>query len=649
MEKKGYYRLIYIAFAIVFVVILFFALYHFSGGRQEINEKPVLVPVIAEWKGGRGVFKPRDARIVIAESENKELWDIAEQLKEEYLYLTGYELSIEEGKRMKEGDILLGYSKGLKEYDDGSYTCDIGKYIVIEGKDITGVYWGTRTIVQMLVLNSEEIPKGKILDYPEYKVRGIGIDVARHPLSIESLKAIIQMMSFFKMNDLQIHLNDNMLMQYSDKTDSIEHAFESYSAFRMESVIANESGEGITSSDYYYTAEEFTELVEYGRQHGVNIVPEIDSPAHALAITSVFPELAVIQTPGDVDRLDVTNEQTLPLIKSIWDEQEEKAFKDCSVLHLGIDEAYIAAGDYRNYANELIQLIQGYGKTARMWGSLSWYDYMDDITSENVQVNIWNTRWANPVDMYNRGFSLINTQNRCLYIIPGGGWDYLDTESLYNDFEPNIFIDDVTAETYEFDIDSPQMSGACFFVWNDFCGNIDIGISEYDIIVRIMDALPWFAQKVWGQESELKFEEFEEYVNAVFHVPCCELFMDEEQGGKLYPGYSVEFDIVNSGTMEDGEIVLFESETEYGRNALIIGEDRRLGFLMENREYYFDYTVSEDVSVKLEGDIGVTRLYINGIMISEIGSNIPMEMHATLIFPLTGRNDKYIENFFYSK
>ena len=33
------------------------------------------------------------------------------------------------------------------------------------------------------------------------------------------------------------------------------------------------------------------------------------------------------------------------------------------------------------------------------------------VRSENVQMNIWNTSWANPNEMYKQGFDLINREN----------------------------------------------------------------------------------------------------------------------------------------------------------------------------------------------------------------------------------------------
>ncbi len=47
----------------------------------------------------------------------------------------------------------------------------------------------------------------------------------------------------------------------------------------------------LTSTDLWYTKDEFRDFIQESRELGVNIVPEIDTPAHSLALTKVLPEL----------------------------------------------------------------------------------------------------------------------------------------------------------------------------------------------------------------------------------------------------------------------------------------------------------------------------------------------------------------------
>lgn len=100
-------------------------------------------------------------------------------------------------------------------------------------------------------------------------------------------------MSWYKMNDLQVHLNDNLIFleDYWDTNaeTTMQNSFtKAYAAFRLESSVKNDEGKTATATDLYYTKDQFRSLIKDSRTIGVNIVPEIDVPAHALAFTKTF-------------------------------------------------------------------------------------------------------------------------------------------------------------------------------------------------------------------------------------------------------------------------------------------------------------------------------------------------------------------------
>ena len=629
------------------VVIISFLLCVISYGimdrYQNQNECPEVIPAIQEWEAGYGVFVPRQANIVISGREREKMKPIAEQLKKEYEEITGMEMSIKEGNKLflKAGDIYLGFSSEKRLQKEESYVCEIKNKIVIESNNAEGIFWGTRTLLQMLVKNSQEIVQGTIYDFPEYEVRGLGIDVARHPMSIDSLKILIQVMSYYKMNDLHLHLNDNELLGYSNKLESAEQSLaENYSAFRLESDVVNDSGEKITSEDYYYSTENFRELVSYASGRGVMIVPEIDTPAHSLAITKRFPELCNYSEADHVDVLNIKDGKTYEVVSNIWEHALTEGLKECEVVHMGLDESFFGSNDYADYANSMISLGHENNRKVRIWGSMTELGCIGNIISENVQVNIWRTSWANPKQVFGEGFGLINTISQNLYIIPAGGYDYLDNEYIYNTFEPNKFeVDEII---YEAPKDHEQMLGASMFVWNDFCGTIDMGISEYDIIDRVLYSLPYFAQKVWGSNNELGYDEFGEVIHTVKNIPDCKLYQTPEKSGVIYPPYEIKFQLTADGK----NTVLFENETEYGRNALIINEDGYLQYLTEFREYRFNYVPKAGDEIVMIGEMGITSLGVNGELLEQIGTNNISELHGTFVFPITANENMIDKNTF---
>ena len=90
------------------------------------------------------------------------------------------------------------------------------------------------------------------------------------------LRDYVKIMAYYKMNTFQIHLNDNAFKQYFEHDYSKTNA-----AFRLEC----DTYPGLTAQDGYYTKKEFIELQKLAESLGVEIIPEIDVPAHSLAFT----------------------------------------------------------------------------------------------------------------------------------------------------------------------------------------------------------------------------------------------------------------------------------------------------------------------------------------------------------------------------
>ena len=333
---------------------------------------------------------------------------------------------------VQSGDIYLGYADEEDGLGEEGYTCDITDRCIIKGGSDTGVRWGTVTLLQILSVEGS-LPRGQIRDYPLYEVRGFGIDVARKAVSMDMLYAMMEKMSYYKMNDLAIHLNDNTILSTSGLTDSVENAMTAESAFRLESDIINESGMELTSKEYAYTKEEFAQFVKTAKTYGVRVVPEIDTPAHSLSITKLYPSYALTARPDSVDQIDLSNKDAVALVKRIWQETlsgENAPFRDALTVNIGMDEYYGDGEQYRVYASEMAELVRGEGKTVRMWGSLSNMAGRTMPAAGGTQMNLWSTLWADPREMYEAGYSLINMQNNHLYVIPGGGYDYLDKKDV---------------------------------------------------------------------------------------------------------------------------------------------------------------------------------------------------------------------------
>ena len=161
-------------------------------------------------------------------------------------------------------------------------------------------------------------------------------------------------------------------------------------------------------------------------------------------------------------------------------------------MHIGMDEYYGDGSDYAAYMNRMIRLIKESGRSVRMWGSLNAVE--GQVEAENVQVQIWSTMWADPEETYQAGFTVINSLNTNLYIIPGGGYDYLDLDTLEG-WEANVF--DTGGKAQALPVWSDRMAGAIYCLWNDTIGNLEAGITEEGIYDRFFQPLSCLAGKLW--------------------------------------------------------------------------------------------------------------------------------------------------------
>ncbi|WP_183578051.1 family 20 glycosylhydrolase [Mucilaginibacter sp. X5P1] len=459
-----------------------------------INPQPFVIPALREWHGGEGTFVlTRASRIVVNIRDKQVLQKAAVILQKELKEEIGLNLKITSGKPQK-GDIYLALHEKDATIGDEGYYFDAGSFIKISALDYQGVFWGTRTLLQLLE-QKRTIPKGIARDYPEFKVRGFILDDGRKFFSLQFLRDYVKFMSYYKMNDFQIHLSDNGFRKYfGNKWDS------TYSAFRLQ----NGTYPGLTAKDGAYTKQEFIALQQLADSYGVRIIPEIDVPAHALAFTKLNP--AIGSKLYGMDHLDLHNPLTYTVIENVFKEYlsgDHPVFMGKEV-HIGTDEYDKRDAEaFRAFTDHFIKYVQSYGKDVRVWGALTHAAGTTPVTVKNVTMNTWYNGYANPIAMKKLGYNQISTPDGWLYIVPAAGYyyDYLDTKNLYNNWTPSM-IGEVN-----FPVGDPTILGGAFAVWNDIVGN---GISEKDVHDRVFPAMQVLSQKMWnGSVSIMNFDDFE--------------------------------------------------------------------------------------------------------------------------------------------
>lgn len=594
-------------------------------GRYAVSngKKPVVIPEIAEWHTkSNECFKPQNARRVVCSTADKDtLGALLSRFALELQEITGNGIEAVFADEIKDGDIFIALADDKFLGDEGYYA-SIEKSIYISAVTVTGALWATRTVLQILKQNYA--PFGEIRDYPRYPVRGFMLDVGRKPISMDMLNKIVKTMSWYKMNDLQIHLNDNYIwLENYNNGDELE-AFDAYEAFRLETSLKNDVGETPTAKDYAYTKAEFKQFIERSREYGVNIVPEIDVPAHALSFGKFFPEYVVtgktsplMKTRPLLDHLDVSRSEVVDFVKQIFDDYtrgESPVFDKNTVVHIGADEFLSDYGAYRRFFNEFVPYIKQ-TNPVRVWGGLTWIKDKPETpivkdAVENVQMNLWASSWADGVDMYNMGFGLINTIDAYLYIVPNGTegrgsyGDYLNKKDVFDKFEAGK-VRTKKNKFVQLPQGDPQMLGAAFAIWNDNIDKAASGLTEEDIFDRFFDVAALMAEKTWTADGKSKktADEFDKIRKSLGAAPLCK----QNEYGK-----TLEFSFKLDNIIPDE--VLLESDAPYGTHDIRITEQCRLGFTRELYEYEFDFTpeAGKEYEIKMKADRLKTTIQVNG-------------------------------------
>ena len=341
------------------------------------NPKPQVIPSILQWNGGTGDFKPGDKVKVRFGSMPKEQ---AEIILRDLQAVLGEHTQVTEVTTGNADIIFLKTSEGNC---DEEYTMMVEPSCVrIAARSPKGQFWGSRTLLQILKQNKGSVPCGIAYDVPRYEVRGVLFDIARTPYTLKDLRDVINAMAWYKMNDLHLVINNNYIFLEEYVQDGRDPLKEAYTAFRLESKMVGTNGQKLTADDVWFTKKEFRELIDYAKLRGVNIVPEFDTPGHALSFTKVRPDLIYqgpMNHPGRrSDHIDAGNPETLKFVGEVLDEylmpdaaMGNKPVLDGCVVHVGADEFYGEAEVYRKFADGLLKHVKSRGFTPRIWGSLT--------------------------------------------------------------------------------------------------------------------------------------------------------------------------------------------------------------------------------------------------------------------------------------
>ena len=210
--------------------------------------------------------------------------------------------------------VVRGIDSGVqKPAGPGAYQLVVHKGKPSFAGDEEGQRYARATFAQLKKLaGTGSVPDCTIVDWPEFKYRGLMLDCGRNYQSVQSIKDVIAMLAAYKFNVFHWHLTDNYGWRLESKK---------YPELQKKEAFSRQVGK-------FYTQAEFKDVLAYAKRHGVTVIPELDMPGHTLAFRKA------------TGLGDLADERAKEILGELIDELCTLApAADMPIIHLGTDEA----------------------------------------------------------------------------------------------------------------------------------------------------------------------------------------------------------------------------------------------------------------------------------------------------------------------
>ncbi|CAH7034744.1 N,N'-diacetylchitobiase [Vibrio chagasii] len=184
----------------------------------------------------------------------------------------------------------------------GAYELSISEEgIAIKAFDKTGAFYAVQSIFGLIdSQNAESLPQLSIKDAPRFDYRGVMVDVARNFHSKDAILATLDQMAAYKMNKLHLHLTDDegWRLEIPGLPELTDVGSNRCFDLDEQSCLLPQLGSGPTTDNFgsgFFSKADYVEILSYAKARSIEVIPEIDMPAHARA--------AVVSMEARYDRL----------------------------------------------------------------------------------------------------------------------------------------------------------------------------------------------------------------------------------------------------------------------------------------------------------------------------------------------------------
>ncbi|MFC4992882.1 family 20 glycosylhydrolase [Rubritalea tangerina] len=250
---------------------------------------------------------------------------------------------------------------------DEAYQLEVNQDgILLRAATNTGIFYATQTLLQLAEDNNgtTSLPYTKIEDSPRFAWRGLMLDEARHFMGKKYIMHLLDTMAAHKLNVFHWHLTDDQgwrieIKAYPKLTEIGSHRGAGTQIPTPDWDKKNKNDPDGPKYSGHYTQKDIAEIVAYAKARHIEILPEIDVPGHALAITTSYPE-TLPTTDQDTEKglhgykqnvLSVVREENYTMLDTIFG--EIAALFPSKYIHIGGDEVNVnswkASPEHRQY------------------------------------------------------------------------------------------------------------------------------------------------------------------------------------------------------------------------------------------------------------------------------------------------------------
>jgi hexosaminidase len=418
---------------------------------------------------------------------------------------------------------LILTAKGAEKLPKEGYKLTITPHnIIIIGKD-AGLFYGIQTLLQLFPVENAatyKLPCAVIEDSPRFGYRGMMLDVSRHFFTIPQVKKVIELIASYKLNTFHWHLVDGQgwrieIKKYPKLTQ--------VGAFRQQTMFgSNRDWPDSLSYGGFYTQEQIKEVVKFAADRYINVVPEIEMPAHSEAALRAYPEfrcdtVAGQKAPRDINNLYCPTEQTFTFLEDVL--TEVMALFPSKYIHVGGDEAGKEPWKQSAFCQALMKekglkdekelqsyFIQRIEKFINSKGRsiIGWDEILEGGLAPNATVMSWQGE---------EGGINAARQHHNVIMTPQTTGNYFDHYQSNSPQEPVSFGRYATLEeTYNYDPVSKQLTpdeqkyviGTQGNLWTEYVPTI--AKLQYQIMPRVFA----LAEVAWTQPANKNYTNFSE-------------------------------------------------------------------------------------------------------------------------------------------